>query len=1118
MKPIESPPTEHAHEGFLSADDGFLPSSPPLKQLSPAFAAWDQLAQELPAHARDLSLQQAMEALPQLDASSLPEAELCRAASLLGIFVHTLTREKLMRQPDLEPATEQGQNLPPQLLLPWQQICQRLGRPGAGMTYSDLILYNWRLKDPTGPRVVENMELLTPVYATAEERMFYLVMVETHSSATPLVRLVQQMETAQTDNAPEQMQQALQGLAEMLNEMSYTSFLKIDPNPYSPVPVDHLVWAKTVAPFAFPVMEGELGLSGGGSPVFHALDALFGRRSYASQIGQELLELQKWMPGHLQEFLARCSRLNLAKWCEEQGHPALPGEYANARQSYCGERGWLGLHRLKVYGFMEVGFKAGRTQTNGGFQGEVEKRAWEALDDSIEESRQERLDAQAPASRCPFAKHWGTRQVAQEGIYNVKLNTQNQGLHFRPGDRVGLQPRNAQILIDKTLEQLQATGEEPVRLTGAWQAALVELGEPLSKELPLRVFLRHAKLRPLLRPSGKALLKLMRVPKLQEMLDKRQEDQLELWEALALMRTENYDTRRLWQAGPWQRENLARILPPERMRIYSISSAPSEDQRNATVELTVGALKYATPAAHDQTPTAREGTASHFVTRPQFEALGAQIVRPSRFCLPHDTARPIFMFGGGTGISPFRGFWQARRGAGPNWLFVGARSPKSLAYQEELRDEVQDHALNLQIAFSRDPQVIRGQGGRWHSEDGEQAYIDQRMREQAQVLWEALRPLSEGGSEGYFYICGQTRFAHTVMECLKSIISENLHQPVDSEAVKTAFRQLVAQQRLMLDIFTTFAPADAPGVQPYQLYDASELVEHNSPEAGYWTVIQGQVYDLSEFMWLHPGGARILLANAGLDCTRSYEKVNHHLNAEVHAMLDLYKIGKVRRLNFGEDWAATLMPPELCEDKALKTSMVYFTLQDLYRHWIQYLYTLVEQENTLANNQALRELRLSDQSVGDLPAIKRALLTDVHRIFISGSLQQLTGPLLQQLWHMTLGMCAPEQNLAALKDKIQLIWEELQPLAETSQAHLLSSLECDPAAADTMFKQILELNAGELRRLKGRLRKGIQLFEQHEDKVIAEAGEELTAILNEIPAWLKGYTQALKNHLAHSYA
>lgn len=63
------------------------------------------------------------------------------------------------------------------------------------------------------------------------------------------------------------------------------------------------------------------------------------------------------------------------------------------------------------------------------------------------------------------------------------------------------------------------------------------------------------------------------------------------------------------------------------------------------------------------------------------------------------------MFAGGSGIAPFRGFWQARIGSGVvgrNVLFLGVQSRQKFIYKRELREHVTSGKLELHVAFSRD--------------------------------------------------------------------------------------------------------------------------------------------------------------------------------------------------------------------------------------------------------------------------------------------------------------------------------------------------------------------------------------------------------------------------------
>jgi len=1126
----------HAQEGFLSLQAGFLPLQPPLTALPHSHRDWDQVATDLPSLVEQGAVTASLQNLPPFGTTEteLPPEYLCRAASLLGILAHTSVREQETR---LRLKNQSGSQLPAHLNRAWEGVCERLGRPGAGMTYSDLILYNWRLKDPTQPRKVENLELMIPVYGSPEERIFYMTMAEMHDVAGRCLPALLALEKCQAEQNTIGLESALHELQGMLQTITYDSLLKIDPNPYSALHVDHLVWAKTVAPFAFPIRPGELGLSGGGSPLFHCLDLLFQRKDYQSQIGQELLHLRRWMPPDLWAFLQAVDALQLPQFVKEQGNLSQQNLYRQTFEAYAGERGWLGLHRLKVYGFMEVGFKAGRTQTNGGFTGEVEQRSWEVLDQSLNASRLERQSAPA-VGRCPFAHHKSTAATPrpESPVHHVQLDLQNQGLSYQTGDRLGVFPLNSEDVVNKTLQALNASGQEMIELNGVWRTAWRQLqpetttqaeNEISSTEsIALRHFLQRAKLRPLLRPVGKALYQLSRSPQLLQILESRSEDQYELWQIFELLKGENFDLRRLCKAKAWQPESLAKLIPPERFRVYSISSAGDLTSAAEEVDLTIGQLTYQSQTPE---PIQQSGTASHFLSSNPQGPIPVQIVRPSRFRLPPDPERPRVMFAGGTGISPFRGFWQSREKqpmTQPDWLFLGIQSPEHLYYQSELEKAVSQGQLEVRVAFSRSPLRLAWNQNRqtFAFEDGEKMRIQALIHapENAEALWQLLRPQSEGGQGGYFYICGQTHFAHSVIASIKAILATYLpgNPTPESQAVLDYFRKWVAEGRLMMDIFTTFAPANSPGVKDYQVYDNSEVLLHNTPQNGYWMVIQGQVYDLSEFMYLHPGGERLIRTNAGLDATASYEQVEHHLNSEVHAMLDLYKIGKIRRLNFGDKWGVAVVPhshPRLETAAVTATGMVYLSLHDAYRHWMRYIYTVIESENALRNNLSLKQAALTAHDGSQyLNFIKAGLLLEVQQLFLDNYLPQLTGAKLHFLWCITIGLCDAQAQITHLQAELHHV-EESPPALRARQKIAQISVYLDSAenlseSQSQLSQELAHLQRASLRfiqSLKLKLSGGLKAFEKYEQAVMEKGRQALMEALLSVPVLLERYYEDL---------
>ena len=83
-----------------------------------------------------------------------------------------------------------------------------------------------------------------------------------------------------------------------------------------------------------------------------------------------------------------------------------------------------------------------------------------------------------------------------------------------------------------------------------------------------------------------------------------------------------------------------------------------------------------------------------------------------------------------------------------------------------------------------------------------------------------------------------------------------------------------------------FPPADDQGRPLYTMAD----VEARDSRDDCWTVIRGDVYDLTEWISQHPGGARAIVNMCGTDGTAAFEG-QHGGSPSPEARLDDYVIG-----------------------------------------------------------------------------------------------------------------------------------------------------------------------------------------------------------------------------------
>jgi sulfite reductase alpha subunit-like flavoprotein/cytochrome b involved in lipid metabolism len=1102
----------HELDGFLSLEHGFLPAQPPLLAFPESHRAWDEMIDRLPELFRRLLVRRAFDAMPVLDAraQALPDQYLLRASTLLGVFAHAYQYM----------AIDPPAALPESLLRPWTAVSRRLGKKQPAVSYIDLFFYNWRLRDPAGPRALDNLDLLVPTWDNAAERVFYLVTTEFAMGLTPVLGALLAAQEAVVADDPAALEAALLVILDRFQHVTQAIYPQVDPNPRGRHPLDQVLWAKTVGTAGVPIFDGAPSPSGTAQPQIHAIDAFLERQDYGSLVGQQSTYLAGFFPRHWQELVAALREVSVRQYVEDTHNANLRGVYNAMLDAYLGNRGWMGLHRIKAYGFLEVAFKVGRQVTTGArFTGLFKDRTWDKVDGELAIVRDERR----PPVGAPVV--FGTarrgRVVTAEAVLAeggdplatsatsawtcyLDIDVTGQGVHHLPGDRIGVLAENDDDLVNRTVAALQATGDELVRLTPDWQAAVTSReGYAEVDVLPLRTLVRFARLRPIGRPLAKRLASLTAVGSWQRVVDARMEDQWELWDVLNLLYAGGYDVTRLWKADPGHRDAFCQVVPPEPFRLYSIASAPPPGQPATTLSLVVAGLSYTSARTPWSYPRDRHGTASHFLRRVSVEGrhrLSVQVVSTPRFRLPADQARPVVMFAAGSGIAPFRGFVAARTAPGPgtwpgsglgeNRLYLGVRTPAEFVEHQALDTAAAAGRLRLSVAFSRADAAIEFDGQRHVVQAGQRRRVDDVIRAEADSLWDLIRPVDEGGAGAFVYVCGSAPFAASVRQALVEIV------PGDG---REFLRQLVADGRLGEDVFTTYLGHAQQGPR----FEVSDLAQHDNADAGYWMAIGGTVLDVTEFLHLHIGGPHIIRNYVGLDATAAYRQVLHHAHSEIDSQLAMYQIGHLRRLRFGSPWGVVLS-----ED-----GLHALPLEELFKAWVRFVYLLGSMQNALTADYGFTtSVTTRGENPAEVTAFKAQYVIEAHRRFLVSYLDGLVREDLRSLWQLTVGFCDPNADIRSYDADVDAMSARPDiPLVRgsiTAVKELLLAGE-DFGRVAALCRSYAHVDIRLLHDLKTAVLEGIRAFEIHEADVVEQAGATLLSCVREALAAVSAYYQRL---------
>ncbi len=351
-----------------------------------------------------------------------------------------------------------------------------------------------------------------------------------------------------------------------------------------------------------------------------------------------------------------------------------------------------------------------------------------------------------------------TTDDAIADVRHLVLGADPQTLGYRPGDALGVWPRNDTTLVAAILKELGLDADSPVQLDGT--------------ELSLR----------------QALIERLEItqlhPKtLQEWAAQVGDRDLQ---ALAAdpQRARPFAAERqlldLVRAFPARIDAaaLTTLLRPLQPRLYSIASC--QDETEDEVHLTVSVLRY---QAHGRECL---GSASAFLADrlgPD-EPVSVYVSENPAFRLPADGQTPIIMIGAGTGVAPYRAFLQQRAihgDSGRNWLIFGSRHfHRDFLYQLDWQAQRQDGRLaRVSLAFSRD--------------DSAKVYVQHRLRDEGRELY---RWLAEGA---HLYTCGGTAMGQAVHQALLEVIAAE--GELTAEAATEYVDNLRQEGRLHRDLY-----------------------------------------------------------------------------------------------------------------------------------------------------------------------------------------------------------------------------------------------------------------------------------------------------------------------------
>uniref|UniRef100_A0A8B9LBP6 Nitric oxide synthase, inducible n=1 Tax=Astyanax mexicanus TaxID=7994 RepID=A0A8B9LBP6_ASTMX len=351
-------------------------------------------------------------------------------------------------------------------------------------------------------------------------------------------------------------------------------------------------------------------------------------------------------------------------------------------------------------------------------------------------------------------------------LVELEVHGAKDVLNYAPGDHVGVFPENSPELVTGILKHIPSVPPTNQSLHLEYQANS-GVGWQKDERLPacsLTQALTY--LLDITTPPSQGLLRKL------SQVSKKEDDRQRLL-ALASSYSEWKEFRKpnfleVLEEFPSLEVSAAFVLsqlPLMKPRLYSLSSSP--DLHPNELHLTVSVVNYRT---QDGKGPLHHGVCSTWLnTLKDGHTVPCFIHGSSGFHLPPDPTTPTILIGAGSGIAPFRSFWQQRyhdkekKGLkeSPMMLVFGCRdSDTDHLYKEETYEMRENGTLkSITPAYSRQPGHPK-------------VYVQDVLKKQlSEEVWQALQ------KAGHVYVCGGMNMAREVAHTIQDIVAGQLGVP-----------------------------------------------------------------------------------------------------------------------------------------------------------------------------------------------------------------------------------------------------------------------------------------------------------------------------------------------------